>query len=339
MLLVNGTSEGVTCNRAVCGQPSFFSRCNALTAPLSSARPVARAWNLALRLTSSAFGQQKAPEATSQLEDRKEDTIKEMDLCVQMGQAWHNQTSQLCSEWSLDRSPSLPAQHYQKQKLNTTKNKKLKHAEVDVVQRLFVQQHALVCVLDELVEATGSTTVSDTLVDGMIENVSMMRSGYPSRIFKHQKAFSYRNPVPPRRVAPLETLEAMVLRLLPLPHPAQESMSSLHSQRGVPSFGGCSRQSAPGHKVVWPEWLSERFCVEAVHGSWLEVHENRAGVRRTARCRRLLKRTRTSSTDGVHHAPRGEENSTTHPRRSTRTSALMCCWLEAHCRCGQRTLQ
>ena len=34
------------------------------------------------------------------------------------GQAWHNKTSQLCSEWSLDRSPC----HYQQP--NTTKKQK-----------------------------------------------------------------------------------------------------------------------------------------------------------------------------------------------------------------------
>ena len=42
-----------------------------------------------MRLTSSAFGQQKAPEATSQLERQ------EGALCVQIGQAWHNKNRQL----------------------------------------------------------------------------------------------------------------------------------------------------------------------------------------------------------------------------------------------------
>ena len=48
---------------------AFFSRCNALNAPLLSARPVAGAWNLALRLTSP-------------WKDRKEHTVKKMDTCA-----------------------------------------------------------------------------------------------------------------------------------------------------------------------------------------------------------------------------------------------------------------
>ena len=68
---------------------------------------------------------------------------------------------------------------------------------VYVVQRFVVQQHALVCVLDELVEAAGSTAVSDTLGGRMIENVSMMRSKNSSRIFEI-RSVPILEPVPPR---------------------------------------------------------------------------------------------------------------------------------------------
>ena len=55
------------CGRALCGQPSFSRDAMHSKAPLSSARPVAGAWNQVLRLMSWAFGH-KAPEATSPLQ-------------------------------------------------------------------------------------------------------------------------------------------------------------------------------------------------------------------------------------------------------------------------------
>merc|ERR1719465_353189 len=60
----------------------------------------------------------------------------------------------------------------------------LEGAEADVVQSLVVEAHALVSVLDELVDGEGSVVrlhqVSDTFGDGTTEKVSITRSGYSS---------------------------------------------------------------------------------------------------------------------------------------------------------------
>merc|ERR1719440_2431502 len=50
----------------------------------------------------------------------------------------------------------------------------------------------------ERVQLYGSTTVSDTFGDGTIENVSIMRSGYSSRIFEI-RSVPMPEPVPPPR--------------------------------------------------------------------------------------------------------------------------------------------
>ena len=91
---------------------------------------------------------------------------------------------------------------------------------------------------------------------------------------RHQKR-SHTRTSSTKRVVQLETLEAMVLRLLPC-H-IQHRVDELCTLNVVSLRSVVARASLPKHKVVWSEWLSERFCVEAVHGSRPEVHENRAG--------------------------------------------------------------
>ena len=50
----------------------------------------------------------------------------------------------------------------------------------------------------------------------------------------------------------------------------------MHPRCSVASSNSCPRQSARTQNVGL-EWLSERSRTDAVHDSWLEVHENRVG--------------------------------------------------------------
>merc|ERR1719265_354140 len=76
----------------------------------------------------------------------------------------------------------------------------LQCAEANIVECLVVEQEAFVGVFDKLVKRQhalyGSTTVSDTLGDGITENVSMMRSGYSSRTLEINRV-PMPEPVPP----------------------------------------------------------------------------------------------------------------------------------------------
>ncbi|KVI07279.1 hypothetical protein Ccrd_014291 [Cynara cardunculus var. scolymus] len=74
----------------------------------------------------------------------------------------------------------------------TTWSGELQSSETDVVKRLVIEHHTFIGVFDQL----GSTTVSETFGDGKTENVSIIRSGYSSRIFEI-KSVPIPDPVPP----------------------------------------------------------------------------------------------------------------------------------------------
>ena len=65
----------------------------------------------------------------------------------------------------------------------------------------------------------------------------------------------------------------MTVRLLP--HHIQHRVDELCTLGKVFLRSLDARASLPEHKVVWPEQPSRRSRTDAVHGSRLEVHENR----------------------------------------------------------------
>jgi hypothetical protein len=156
--------------------------------------------------------------------------------------------------------------------------------------------------------------VSDTLGEGNTENVSIILSGYSSRIFDinnvpipdpvpppnewhtwkpaQQKATAPLNHTlrlpyyriahcPPSTNAPhqtppsLYTLQAVAaLRLLP--NHIQNRVDQLSSLRVVSLRPVVSRPSLPEHEVVRPEDLSVRTRPHTVHRPRLQIHQHRA---------------------------------------------------------------
>ena len=78
-----------------------------------------------------------------------------------------------------------------------------------------------------------------------------------------------------KRVTQLETLEAIVTVCL-LPHHIQHRVDELCTLGVVSLRSIVVRASLSEHKVDWPELPSGRPRTDAVYGSRLEVHENRA---------------------------------------------------------------
>ena len=61
------------------------------------------------------------------------------------------------------------------------------------------------------------------------------------------------------------------------PHHIQHVVDELCAFDAVSLRSIVVRASLPEHKVVWPGRVSEWSHTDAVHGSWLEIHEDRAG--------------------------------------------------------------
>ena len=157
-------------------------------------------------------------------------------------------------------------------------SRQLQSAETDVVQRLVIRQHALVGVLNEPVEAEELDACLHPRVGHLGRQNDRERLHdairvLPADLGDQRRSHTRASPAT-KRVAQLGTLEAIAAVRL-VPHQVQQRVAELCTLGVVSLRSSVARASLSEHNVVWPEQPSRRSRTDAVHGSQLEVHENR----------------------------------------------------------------
>ena len=158
--------------------------------------------------------------------------------------------------------------------------RELERSEADVVQRLVVDRHHLVRVLDELVHREGCVVGLDDGVgdfgrgedgEGLHDTVGVFLSDLGDEESSHARAGAAAE-----RVAHLEALEAVAALGL-LAHDVENRVDELGAL-GVVSLGPVVAGSGLSEdEVVGTEELSEGSGADRVHGAGLEVHEHGSG--------------------------------------------------------------
>ena len=153
----------------------------------------------------------------------------------------------------------------------------LQGPEANVVKGLVIQNHALVGVLDQLVNGEGSVV---RLNDG----IRHLRGWHDREGHHHsvrvllpdlgdQESSHSGSGTSSEGVADLESLKA-VTRLGLLPDDIEDRVDQL-SSLGVVSLGPVvSGSGLSEDEVVWPEDLSVWSRPDGVHGTWLKIHED-----------------------------------------------------------------
>merc|ERR1711970_380356 len=155
----------------------------------------------------------------------------------------------------------------------------LESTEADVVQGLVVKAHALVGVLDKLVDGAGGVVWLYHSVrhfggwhhrEGEHHTVWVLLANLRDEEGSHTGTCATTE-----GVAQLEALKA-VARLGLLTHDVEDRVDKLGTF-GVVTLGPVvTGTSLPEDEVVWAEKLTERTSADRVHGSGLEVHKDGA---------------------------------------------------------------
>ena len=177
----------------------------------------------------------------------------------------------------------------------------LEGAEADVVQRLVVEDHALVSVLDELVHREGSIVRLDNGVrdlggghdrEGEHHAIGVLLADLGDEERAHAGASTTTE-----RVADLESLEA-VARLGLLAHNIENRVDQLSTLGVVTLRPVVAGPGLAENKVVGAEDLAEGTGADRVHGAGLEIHQHGAGHVTACRSMRREKGERASGAVG-----------------------------------------
>jgi hypothetical protein len=155
----------------------------------------------------------------------------------------------------------------------------LKSPKADVVQSFVIKKEALVGILDKLVERQHRVVGLDNGVRNFGRRNHRKCFHNSIRVLlanlADEKGAHARASAAAKGVAHLETLEAVATLCL-LAHDIKDGIDEL-SPLCVVSLGPIiSSARLTKNKIVWPEKLTERSSADAIHGAWLQVHEDRA---------------------------------------------------------------
>merc|ERR1719401_58060 len=156
----------------------------------------------------------------------------------------------------------------------------LQGAKANIVQCLVVQQEALICILDELMERQHCIVWLDDRVTHLWRRDHRERLHDTVRILlsdlRDQECAHARACATTQRMAHLEPLEAIAtLRLLA--YHIEHTVNQL-SSLGVVSFRPIvAGTSLSEDKIVGPEELAKRASAHAVHCSGFQIHQNCSG--------------------------------------------------------------
>merc|ERR1711939_1045494 len=155
----------------------------------------------------------------------------------------------------------------------------LEGTEADIVEGLVIKTHALIGVLDELVNGEGGVVWLDNGIghlrgwhDGEGEHhaVWVLLTDLGDEESSHTGTGTTTE-----GVAELETLEA-VTGLGLLAHDVEDGVDELGTLSVVTLGPVITGTSLSEDEVIWTEELTEWTSADGVHGTWLEVHEDGA---------------------------------------------------------------
>ena len=156
----------------------------------------------------------------------------------------------------------------------------LEGAEADIIQCLVVEHHALICVLDKLVDGEGCVVRFHHSVRHLGGGNHRKGEHHAVRVFlanlRDQQGPHAGTSSAAKRVADLESLEAVAgLRLLT--HHIKDRVNQLGSLSVVALRPVVTCASLAEDKVVGAENLPERARSHRVHRAGLKIHEHSAG--------------------------------------------------------------
>mmetsp|Transcript_27447 Transcript_27447/g.51411 ORF Transcript_27447/g.51411 Transcript_27447/m.51411 type:complete len:229 (+) Transcript_27447:425-1111(+) len=169
------------------------------------------------------------------------------------------------------------------------RGRQLEGAETDVIQGLIIEQEGLIGILHKLVEAQDCIVRLHHCVrhfwgrdDG--ESLHDAIRVFLPHLGDEQGAHTSASTAS-QRVAELESLKAITAFRF-LTHNIQDGVDQLGTLRVVALSPIVACTGLTKHKVVGTEELTERSGTNAVHGSWLQVHQH--GSRHVAPSRGLV---------------------------------------------------
>jgi len=154
----------------------------------------------------------------------------------------------------------------------------LQGSEANVVQSFVINNHNFICVFDELMDGKGGVVRFDNGVRDLWGWEHGERAHHSVWVFLadlgDEKSSHTGSGSSSEGVGDLESLKA-VTSFCFLADNIKNGVNQL-STFGVVTFGPVvSRTSLSEDEVIWSEKLSERSSTDGVHGSWLEIHEDR----------------------------------------------------------------
>jgi len=165
-------------------------------------------------------------------------------------------------------------------KISVGRGGELEGTEADVVQGLVVEAHALIGILDQLVNGEGGVVRLDNSVGHLRRWHDREGEHHAVRVLLadlgDQERTHTGSGTTSEGVAQLEALEA-IAGLGLLAHDIEDGVDEL-STLGVVTLGPIvTSTSLSEDEVIWAEQLTERTSADGVHGTWLEVHEDSTG--------------------------------------------------------------